>query len=287
MIDWQEIYKKFLLERKTDKLEEVAHRHHIVPRYEQGSNEESNLVRLSIEDHATAHWLRYKWLGKQQDKVAWLMLSGKTEKGELERKKLCLLGYPIEKRREFFVENNPMHIPENVEKSLETKRQRYGGNYHSQEGLASLRESCRSGKQHTPKAKQKRIKSLKETRQNMSDEEYYEKYVKNHTGESGSMYGKKRPGELSGNYGTSKGTYKLISPKGEVLEFKGITKLMKFGVGETLIRNWRNRGKIAPQPNYKRSSWAGYEIQYEPNTSYGKTNKHVQKVKRKQQQKPN
>ena len=82
MINWQEIYNKFLQERKTSKLEEVTHRHHIVPRYEQGSNRENNLVRLSVKDHATAHWLRYKWLGKLQDKVAWLMLSGKTVEGE-------------------------------------------------------------------------------------------------------------------------------------------------------------------------------------------------------------
>jgi len=52
------------------------HKHHIIPRHAGGSDEPSNLVELSIEEHAIAHKELYEKYGRWQDRVAWLSLSG-------------------------------------------------------------------------------------------------------------------------------------------------------------------------------------------------------------------
>jgi hypothetical protein len=52
------------------------HKHHIIPRHAGGSDDPSNLVELSIEEHATAHKELYEKYGRWQDRVAWLSLSG-------------------------------------------------------------------------------------------------------------------------------------------------------------------------------------------------------------------
>jgi hypothetical protein len=263
MVNWQEIYKKFLEERKSNKVIGGTHKHHIIPRYEQGTNEESNLVRLSIKNHATAHWIRYKWLGKMQDKVAWLLLSGKTEEGELQRKKLCLIAYPVEKRRKLFLEKNPMFNTETVDKAKETKKAKYNGKYHSEKGLARIRELCNSGNQQSREAIEKRVYSCKQTKGSMTRKEYFEKFIKNHTGEKSSQWGVKRPGELAGNYGKSKGTYTIIHPdKSKELLHSLMEALEKYDEG-TLKRN-RNTGTTVKGGKLK-----GSIINYVENINYG------------------
>ena len=53
-----------------------THKHHIIPKHMGGTNEPSNLVELTIEEHAEAHRLLYEKHGHTQDKVAWLGLAG-------------------------------------------------------------------------------------------------------------------------------------------------------------------------------------------------------------------
>lgn len=53
-----------------------THKHHIVPRHAGGNNDKSNLVELTIEEHAEAHRILYETHGRWQDRVAWLSLSG-------------------------------------------------------------------------------------------------------------------------------------------------------------------------------------------------------------------
>lgn len=66
----------------------IYHNHHIIPKHMGGNDDASNIVRLSIEEHAEAHHQLWLIHGKLQDKVAWLMLSGKTEEGEMAAKQL-------------------------------------------------------------------------------------------------------------------------------------------------------------------------------------------------------
>lgn len=53
-----------------------THKHHIIPRHMGGTDDPSNLVELTIEEHAQAHERLYEEHGHDQDRVAALMLRG-------------------------------------------------------------------------------------------------------------------------------------------------------------------------------------------------------------------
>ena len=59
-----------------------THKHHIVPKHMGGTNNNSNIVELTIEEHAEAHRLLYEQHGNWQDKVAWLGLAGLIDNAE-------------------------------------------------------------------------------------------------------------------------------------------------------------------------------------------------------------
>ena len=54
----------------------MLHKHHIIPRHAGGTDDPSNLVELTVEEHAEAHRLLFEQYGRWQDRVAWLSLSG-------------------------------------------------------------------------------------------------------------------------------------------------------------------------------------------------------------------
>lgn len=63
----------------------IKHKHHIIPRHAGGSDDPSNIVELTIEEHAEAHRLLYEQYGRLEDKWAWLGLSGQIGKDEILR----------------------------------------------------------------------------------------------------------------------------------------------------------------------------------------------------------
>ena len=77
-----------------------------------GSNHTSNIVVLSVEEHAGAHRKLYEEHGKWQDKIAADMLSGQIKSDEV-RRELC---------RARMLNDNPMNNPESVKKMLETRK---------------------------------------------------------------------------------------------------------------------------------------------------------------------
>ena len=54
----------------------IIHRHHIIPTHMGGSNHPSNIIELTIPEHAEAHHQLYLQHGKWQDFMAWKALSG-------------------------------------------------------------------------------------------------------------------------------------------------------------------------------------------------------------------
>ena len=60
----------------------IKHKHHIIPRHAGGTDDASNLIELSIEDHAQAHLNLYEQHGRWQDRVAHQMLSGQISVAE-------------------------------------------------------------------------------------------------------------------------------------------------------------------------------------------------------------
>ena len=63
----------------------IKHKHHIIPRHAGGSDDPSNIIELTIEEHAEAHRLLFEKYGRQEDRWAWLGLSGQIDKQELMR----------------------------------------------------------------------------------------------------------------------------------------------------------------------------------------------------------
>ena len=62
-----------------------THKHHIIPRHAGGSDDPSNLIELTVEEHALAHKKLFEEHGRWQDKIAWLTLSGQIGKDEAMR----------------------------------------------------------------------------------------------------------------------------------------------------------------------------------------------------------
>lgn len=65
----------------------TLHKHHIVPKYMGGTDEPSNLVKLTIEEHAEAHKILWEKHGNWQDYLAWQGLLNRIDKEELLRLK--------------------------------------------------------------------------------------------------------------------------------------------------------------------------------------------------------
>ena len=54
----------------------MKHIHHIIPKHMGGTDDPSNLVELTVEEHAQAHLTLYEEYGNELDRVAYEALSG-------------------------------------------------------------------------------------------------------------------------------------------------------------------------------------------------------------------
>jgi len=69
----------------------MKHKHHIIPKHMGGTDDPSNLIELSVEEHSQAHLKLYEQYGKKEDLCAYYMLSGKSQDPEF-KKLVCSLG---------------------------------------------------------------------------------------------------------------------------------------------------------------------------------------------------
>ena len=142
----------------------MKHRHHIIPRHAGGTDDPSNIVELTIEEHAEAHRLLYEEHGCWQDKVAWLGLAGMIDHQEVI--------YEV-------LRNNALgKIPSAETRAKMSKSQK--GRKHSEETKRKMSESStfrRLSQESRAKARESRKKNGK------------------HRGESHWTYGKQRDEE--------------------------------------------------------------------------------------------
>lgn len=96
----------------------MKHKHHIIPKHAGGSNDKSNIIELTIEEHANAHKLLFEQYGKIEDFIAWKMLSGKTEECELERIELAKQGF-----NNFMKSDDVLKWKNKISNSLSGKKQ--------------------------------------------------------------------------------------------------------------------------------------------------------------------
>jgi hypothetical protein len=61
----------------------VLHKHHIVPKHAGGTDDPSNIIELTIEDHAEAHRILFEQYARWQDYLAWKALSGQLSTAEI------------------------------------------------------------------------------------------------------------------------------------------------------------------------------------------------------------
>lgn len=61
----------------------IYHNHHIIPRHAGGTDDPSNLIKLTIEEHAEAHRKLWEEHGRWQDYAAYMSLSNQVNKDEL------------------------------------------------------------------------------------------------------------------------------------------------------------------------------------------------------------
>lgn len=61
----------------------MKHLHHIVPRHAGGTDDPSNLVELTVEEHAREHYILWNQHGRWEDKFAWKGLCGFIGKEEM------------------------------------------------------------------------------------------------------------------------------------------------------------------------------------------------------------
>ena len=232
-----------------------------------GNNEPTNLVSMDIRQHTLAHFILYRLYRRDGDKIAYLMKGGQTELGNIERIKLAVLanrtyggGF-----KNWNGEKNPMKNKETHNKSLKTKLKKYGNagifsNKHY-ETLSTLLKSYHLDS----KIKTKRVNTLNENISKLNKTELKERFGR--FGETNGWYGKKRPGNLAGNYGKSKGMYILIYPNKTQKIYKSFTELRcETNLDEGWIKRNRNNGIY----NGKKTEMVGYELKYIQNENYGK-----------------
>lgn len=61
----------------------MKHKHHIVPKHMGGTDDPSNIVELTVEEHAEAHKKLYEEHGNEFDRIAWKALEGMVKKEDI------------------------------------------------------------------------------------------------------------------------------------------------------------------------------------------------------------
>jgi hypothetical protein len=156
----------------------IYHKHHIVPKHMGGTDDPSNLVELTVEEHAEAHRKLYEQYGLWQDKVAWKGLSGMIGKEEIMReisrqngkingKRNAGRKHSEESRKKMSASHTgKMMSEESIKKMSEAKAGRKLSEEHKKKLAAA-----QTGKRHSEETRKKMSgrKLSEETRKKMSE----------------------------------------------------------------------------------------------------------------------
>ena len=71
----------------------VLHIHHIIPKHMGGTDDPSNLIELTVEEHSEAHRILFEQFGRKEDELAWKGLAGYVKNKEINYLKNKIGGY--------------------------------------------------------------------------------------------------------------------------------------------------------------------------------------------------
>jgi|LakMenE01Jun11ns_1017448.scaffolds.fasta_scaffold9949118_5 hypothetical protein len=161
----------------------IYHKHHIIPRHMGGTDDPSNLVDLTIEEHAEAHRILWEQHGKSEDLLAWQGLSNLISKKEILRN----LGK--EKRGKIWVTDDTIHklISPDMLEEYERNGFRRGRLPMSEQGKANVKAASPKKRKPLTEEHKKNIRKALEGNNNSGTgprkKEYktswysYEKYL--------------------------------------------------------------------------------------------------------------
>ena len=151
----------------------MKHIHHIIPRYLGGTDDPSNLIELTVEEHAEAHRLLYEQHGNWQDNCAFLALTGRIGQEEILRMKQGMANKgrkrtpkQIENMKEAARKRVERHRADGtLERSAKKQSASMKGKVKSEEHIANWTAS-RKGHAVSEETREKIRKTLAETRAN-------------------------------------------------------------------------------------------------------------------------
>lgn len=190
----------------------MKHKHHIIPKHIGGSDEPSNLIELTVEEHAEVHRLLWEEYGRWQDYCAWLSLSKQITIQE-SIKLAQILG--------------------NL------------GKKHSQDHRKKITDSKVKNKtiKHKQLTKEKISKSLignKRAEGTKRSKEWIEKYKGSKSGKNNYMWGKTH--NIESKIKISKSKQKPIMIDGKIFN-SGLDAAKYFSVTPATISYWIKKGR--------------------------------------------
>lgn len=142
-----------------------THTHHIVPRHAGGTDDPSNLIEVTIEQHAELHLARYLEYGERGDWWAFMGLSGQMGKEEILAEKCkVMLGknHSEETKQKMRRPHGPKHTPESKAKISAARKGKKLSVEHRAKISKSLERNTRSlGKTLTKEHKAKLSEAMK------------------------------------------------------------------------------------------------------------------------------
>ena len=119
----------------------MKHKHHIVPRHMGGSDDPSNLIELTVEEHAEAHRKLWEQYSNIKDYCAWKGLEGTIGKEEIIRLLMDPTGRVHTEETKQKMSEAHKGKPKHTEESKEKLRQFRTGMKLSEEHKAKISKS--------------------------------------------------------------------------------------------------------------------------------------------------
>jgi len=129
----------------------IYHKHHITPKHMGGTNDPSNIVKVTAEQHALLHKQLWEDLGQWQDYVAWKALTGSISSAEA-----TIMAIKEARKRDIGKKRKPHS--EETKKKLSILKQ---GKKHSEETKKKMSDWAKTQK-HSEERRLNQSKKMKE-----------------------------------------------------------------------------------------------------------------------------